>query len=201
MRTFEGVTLGILLPLLLIPIALVVVFTWYRRKLVTMRTDDREVSVSGTRLTSEALQRLPQPPWRIVIEIAQTALEGVDHVAIGPGGVVPLLTRVADRPGPGVDRDPIAVGSTSLARAAVGAALADTGLSSMPPARVYWGTPHPDQPAGLATADGVIDVEGQRLEDWLQRLPPPPTGPLSAAQVDACWRAILIAIGRPDPLP
>lgn len=194
-------TVGILIPLILIPLVLAAVFVWYRRKISAMQPDERDLSVSGSRLTSECLQRLPHPPWRIVIEIAPGVLEGVDHVAIGPAGVVPLLTRVTDRPDVAVDRDPMTVVSTSLARGAVNDALVDAGASSLPPARVYWGAPHSDEPAGRPNSDGVIDVEGQRLGSWLEGLPEPPTGPMSPARIDACWRSVLVAIGRPDPLP
>ena len=198
MRTFRGVTLGIIIPLVVLPVVLVVAYVWYRSRIAALRADTETRPISGARLTSEALRRLPQPPWRIVIEIAPSLLEGVDHVAIGSCGVVPLITVVADRPTVDVARDPMSVVSTSIARSVVDAAIADVGVPSMAPVKVYWGAPRPALPAGRPTESGTIDVEGQRLESWLGSLP---EGVLSPTQVDACWRAIVLAIGRPDPMP
>ena len=198
MRTFRGVTFGILIPLVVLPVVLLVAYVWYRRKMAALRADPETRPISGARLTSEALRRLPQPPWRMVIEIAPPSLEGIDHVAIGPGGVVPIITVVADRPTSDVARDPMSIASTSIARSVVDAAIAHVAVATIPPVKVYWGAPHPEVPAARTTGDGVTEIEGQRLEQWLDTLP---GDALTPTQIDACWRAIVTAIGRPDPLP
>jgi hypothetical protein len=197
------VTLGIIVPLLALPVALLLAYAWYRRRIAALHSETQTRPITGSRLTSEALRRLPQPPWRIVIEIAPTSLEGVDHVAIGPGGVVSIFTVVADRPTIDVERDPFTIGpgslaSRSIARSVVGAAIDHVGVAALTPVTVYWGAPHPELPAARRRSDGAIDVEGQRLTEWLTS---GPTDVLSPAQVDACWQAIVTAIGRPDPLP
>lgn len=191
-------TLGIIVPLLVLPLALLLGFAWYRRRVAAMRSDAQARPITGSRLTSESLRRLPQPPWRIVIEIAPASLEGVDHVAIGPSGIVPICTVVADRPTTDVARDPLWIASRSIARSVVDAAIARVGVTAMAPVTVYWGPPHPEMPAARQGSDGVIDVEGQRLTEWLESLPGDALGP---SQVDACWQAVVTAIGRPDPLP
>lgn len=201
MRTFGGVTLGILLPLIIIPIVLVGGFAYYRRRIAALRigssTSETNRDLPGGRLTSETLRRLPHPPWRVVFEISPKVFDRVDHVVIGPFGIIALTTVVADRPLEPVGDDSLAVASAALARSEVDELTRRVGLRCEHSARVFWGTPRPEMPAGRPGRDGTVDVEGQRLDRWLQALPP---GPLAASQVDLAWQAVVTGIGRPDPL-
>ena len=198
--------LGIVIPLIVLPLALIAGFVWYRRSIDRMRPDDAK-PVSGVRLTAEALHRLESPPWRIVYEIGG-ALGGVDHVVIGPPGVIAITTIVADRPEP--DRLTASAGAAQLvadaaiARGPVDELARHAGTSCEWSARVFWGVPDPKRPVSDAIAHGSHLVEGQRIADWLAELGEPDRGGVDAAltpsQVDLTWQAIVMGIGRPDPL-
>ena len=190
-------TAGIIVPLIVIPLAAIAAWVWYRRKMNAMRPDDSTREVPGVRLTSETLRRLINPPWRVVYEIRPTQLEGADHIVIGPSGIIALTTVVADRPDGTGDRVSALVASTALVRAAVDGLTTSSGVRCERVVKVYWGTPQPGTPPAREGVNGAIDVEGQRLEAWLHSLPP---GPLVASQVDSAWRAVVVGIGRPDPL-
>jgi hypothetical protein len=210
---------GIVVPLVILPILLILAAIWYRRSMANLRVDDAK-PVSGVRLTAQALHRLPSPPWRVVYEIGGT-LGGVDHVLVGPPGVIAITTILADRPD--AERLTAAAGSAGLvAEAAVQRGPVDelarpAGSSCTLSARIFWGVPRPDRPAWEAAAHGCHLVEGQRLEEWVEALttgralaaqpggdgapPPPPPPPLRPAQIDLAWQAIVMGIGRPNPLP
>jgi hypothetical protein len=196
------VDLGIVIPLIVLPLVIIGVFVWYRRSIDRMRPDEAK-PVSGVRLTAEALHRLESPPWRVVYEIGG-ALGGVDHVVIGPPGVIAITTVVADRPDP--DRLTASAGAAQLvAEAAVARGPVDelarpAGSTCQWSARVFWGAPDPKRPASDEIAHGNLLVEGQRIGTWLAELDPPPGGRLEPAQVDLTWQAIVMGIGRPDPL-
>lgn len=180
---------------------------WWRRRLADLSTDDaRSGDRTAVRLTSEALAGLPSPPWRLVREIPDDRLSGVDHVVIGPPGVVAIQTVLADRPvgaagggedgadGPDdVDRLVVIAG----ARGAVDDLSSRGGADCRLLARVHWGRPDPDRPAAEEISTGVVAVEGQRLVDWLGSLG---DGGLSASHVDLAWAAVTTGVGRPDPL-
>ncbi|MEM1333269.1 MAG: hypothetical protein AAGG08_07405, partial [Actinomycetota bacterium] len=62
---------------------------------------------------------------------------------------------------------------------------------------VYWGSPMPDRPPGVETTTGSWNVEGQRLTEWIQSLPATET---STTRIDQWWQAVVVGVGRPDPL-
>lgn len=197
---------GIVIPLVILPIAVIGVFIWYRRSIARMQPSATK-AVSGVRLTADALHRLASPPWRVVYEI-DTALGGIDHVVVGPPGVIAITTVVADLP----DARHVAetsAGATLVSEAAITRGPVDELLRAvaMPcrlSARIYWGvSDHRRQPF-VRLADGSYLVEGQRGADWLAALADETgTGAatLDREQIDRAWRAILVGIGRPDPLP
>ncbi len=102
-----------------------------------------------------------------------------------------------DRPEHAGTPDPQQMASAAMMKAPVDELAARVGLSCDTLAKIYWGAPQPERPAALDSGLGTVAVEGQRLFDWLQTLPP---GPLTSAQIDLAWQAILTGIGRPDPL-
>jgi hypothetical protein len=193
------VDLGIVIPLIVLPLVIVAVFVWYRRSIDRMRVDDVK-PVSGVRLTAEALHRLESPPWRVVYEIGG-ALGGVDHVVIGPPGVVAITTVVADRPDPArltsTTGEAQLVAEAAVARGPVDELARPAGTGCQLSARVFWGAPDPARPASDEIVHGNQLVEGQRIDQWLGALG---DDALTPAQVDLAWRAIVMGIGRPDPL-
>jgi len=188
--------LDILIPLLLLPVVVFGGFVLYRRALGRLETDADRPDVSGGRLTSEHLRRLSAPQWRVVYEIGADRLSGVDHVVVGPPGVVAIATVMADRPLGEVSTDPTLIAAAATMRGAVDELAGRAGLHCDLLAKVFWGSPQPTEPAARAITHGTVGIVGQRLDEWLASLPAVLTG----AQVDLGWQTIVTGIGRPDPL-
>jgi hypothetical protein len=198
-----AVSVGIIVPLIVLPILLVGGFVWYRRSIADMRPDEAK-PVSGLRLTAEALHRAPTPPWRVVYEVGG-ALGDVDHVVVGPPGVVAITTVMADRPDPArlrdASSDAILVSEAAIARGPLDELLRAAAASCDRWARAYWGSPDAGRPAGEDLVHGSVLVEGQRIDEWLAEMAADTDVPLDAARIDEIWRTVVIGIGRPDPLP
>jgi hypothetical protein len=193
---------GIVIALIALPILIAVVYVVYRRTMTNLEPGDPK-PVSGVRLTAEALHRLDGGPWRVIYEIGG-ALGGVDHVLIGPPGVIALTTIVADRPDPA--RLLAAAGNAQLvAEAAIERGPVDelarpSGLSCNVSARLFWGAPDSSRPPYEEIAVGNHLVEGQRVTEWLAALTESTEHSISQEQIDLAWQAIVMGIGRPDPL-
>jgi hypothetical protein len=197
------VNLGIIVPLVVLPIVLVGAFLWYRRSIADLRSDEAK-PVSGLRLTAEALHRAPSPPWRVVHEIGG-ALGGIDHVIVGPPGVIAIATVVADRPDPARLREARGeaqlVGDAAIARGPLDELLRSVDSSCALSARVHWGAPDAGRPPADDLVHGSQLVEGQRLDEWLATIVEQTTTPIDQQRIDTVWRTITMGIGRPDPLP
>ncbi len=191
--------LDIVIPVVLIIAVMILLWRWYRSKMDDMKPAGETRPIPGARLTSERLHHLSSPPWRVVFEVG-SHLGDVDHVVIGPTGVIAIQTVMTDRPDhDGIaSHDPGRVASAAITRGDVDDITRRVGVPCSLLATVHWGTPLPDRPAADPVATGHVAVEGRRLEQWLIDRPP---GPLTSEQVDRVWRSILVAIGRPDPLP
>ena len=103
-------TPGIVAPLVAIAVAMAVLWRWYRSKMAELQPDQRARPLPGARLTAEQLRRLSAPPWRVVPEVGGR-LGQVDHVVIGPTGVIAIETIVVDRPAPDVATAAAGVGA------------------------------------------------------------------------------------------
>jgi hypothetical protein len=199
------VSLGIVIPLVALPILIVGAYVWYRRSMAALKPDEAK-PVSGVRLTAETLHRLDSPPWRVVYEIGG-ALGGVDHVIIGPPGIIAITTSMTDRPTPerllATSSDAQLVAEAAVERGPVDELARPSGVSCRLSARVFWGQPDPDRPAFDEVAHGNHLVEGQRITEWLNALDETTTDrdSLTPPQTDLAWQAIVMGIGRPDPLP
>ena len=200
MRKNGTVNPGIIIALVVLPAAAVIAFVWYRRWIADLQPGE-PTPVSGRRLTAEALHRLPSPPWRVVYEISD-ALGEVDHVVIGPPGVIAITTVLADRPSPTAlisERgEPMLVSEAAIARGPLDELLRAVDASCEVSARVFWGTPDPSRPAGDDVVHGSVFVEGQRIGDWLAAAA---AIPLEQGRIDEIWRTVITGIGRPDPRP
>jgi hypothetical protein len=199
------VNLGIVIPLVVLAVVIVAGYIWYRRSMARLRPDETK-PISGVRLTAEALHR-ESPPWRVVYEIGGT-LGGVDHVIIGPAGIIAITTVVADRPSPERLRettgDAQLVSEAAVARGPVDEIARPSGVACRLSAKVFWGTPDPARPAHDEAAFGSHLVEGQRIHEWLTSivdLRAERDEPLlESSQVDLAWQSIVMGIGRPNPL-
>lgn len=189
---------NVLIPLVLFTAALIGFFVWYRGKIKDLKIDSGDRPIASGRLTTERLRDLSSPPWRVVFEISEKHLGAVDHVVVGPSGVLAIETVAGDRPAGGnAINEAQLIANAAITRGDVDDLATRVGASCKTLVRVYWGTPDPEAPAGVQVVPGLITVEGQRLNDWLVTLPP---GPLQPAQIDQVWQAITTGIGRPDPL-
>jgi hypothetical protein len=192
------VSSGIIIPLVVVPAAAVIAFFWYRRSIADLQPGE-PTPVSGARLTAEALHRVPSPPWRVVYEISG-ALGEVDHVVIGPPGVIAITTVLGDRPRPTAlisERgEPMLTSEAAIARGPLDELLRAVDASCEVSARVFWGTPDPGRPAAEDVVHGSVLVEGQRIGDWLATAA---ATPLEPGRIDEIWRTVITGIGRPDP--
>lgn len=189
----------IIIPLVLLAIVIPAGFTWAKRNLRDPAQDGsavgEPVAPPSGRLTSGALRELPAPPWRVVYEVADNKLGGVEHVLIGPSGIFALKTSMEAVP---TVADPDAsasdVAKSAIARGDLDDALRRCGLSSDGLVWVHWGAG--EGPISTEVLPLTTAVDGRRLAEWVTGLPET----LSAAQIDLAWQTVTTTIGRPDPL-
>ncbi len=192
---------GIVVPLVLLPSIAIGVFVWYRRRLAELHVGDAP-TVSGVRLTAEALHRLPSPTWRVIHETSEH-LGGVDHVVVAPPGVLAVSTVMGDRPPrskllDAAGGEPHLVAGGAVARGDVDDLARRAEARCDVWVRVFWGSPDPSRPPAEELVTGSILVEGQRLDVWLAGIAAG-TAVLDQHDVTRVWRAITVGIGRPDP--
>lgn len=192
--------LNIIIPLVLLAIAVPLALTWAKKSLkdAPSRLDDAPVTAPSARLTSSALRELPFPPWRVVHEIAQDKLNGIDHVLIGPAGIFAVSTSLDSLPdAPSAPPDAHDVAQAAIKRGALDDALARCAISSDRLVQVYWGATSAANALSTDPLPGVSAVDGRSLTTWVTALE---GGVLTAAQIDLAWQTVITAIGRPDPL-
>ena len=188
---------GIIIPVVLLAVVVPTAFMWAKRRLKDVSSVDDNVVAPGTRLTSGALRSLPTPPWRIVPEIAEDKLGGVEHVVIGPAGVFAVQTSMSPLPdGPDVDADPGDIARAAIARGPLDDVLRRCAMSSDRLLVVHWGPPVDGMPTSVETMPGVTAADGRALATWAAAQPER----LTSTQVDLAWQTVTTAIGRPDPL-
>lgn len=163
-------------------------------------SSDQAARNAAVRLTSGALRTLRSPPWRVVYEIGPERLTGVEHVLVGPPGAFAVTTTIDPLPAPPDDAaapDPVALARAAMTRGGLDDALARVRMPSSGLVAVHWGGAAAGAPASVAGLHGVTHVDGRRLAEWIATLT---ADTLTAAQVDLAWQAVVITIGRPDPL-
>lgn len=188
---------GIIIPLVVVAIVVPVAFTWAKRTFKKSdAVDDADPGAPGRLLTSGALRELPSPEWRVVYEISNDKLGGVEHVVIGPPGTFAVQTSMEPAPTEAADPDARAVGQVAILRGDLDDALGRCGMTSDRLVRVHWGAFPDGSPGSADVLPGLTVVDGRRLVDWLGALPTS----LTPSQVDLAWQTVTTAIGRPDPL-
>jgi hypothetical protein len=187
---------GIIIPVVIVVVVVPAAFVWAKRRLKDGSSID-DVVAPGTRLTSGALRTLPAPPWRIVPEIAEDKLGGVEHVAIGPAGVFAVRTSMSPLPDGADDvTDPAEIARAAIARGPLDDVLRRCAMSTDRLLVVHWGPPVEGAPPSVETMPGVTAADGRTLDTWAAAQP----DRLTTAQVDLAWQTVTTAIGRPDPL-
>jgi hypothetical protein len=194
---------GIIIPVAVLAVAIPVVLGVTRRRFKQVAAgigpDLRQGSDPSVRLTSNALRALSTPPWRVVHEIGVQRLGGIDHVVIGPTGVLPITTTIEPLPQAPADdaADPTAIAEAAVMRGDVDDALRRCAMSTDRLVVVHWGVNRQPDVISVDLLPGVVAVDGRAVQAWLDELD---GERLSPAQVDLAWQTIVTAIGRPDPL-
>jgi len=194
---------GIIIPVVVLSIVLPAVLTVARRRFLHVAAgigpELGSANDPSVRLTSDALRALATPPWRVVHEIAPARLGGIDHVVIGPPGVLALTTTIDPLPPQPTTEtaDPAAVAKAAILRGHLDDALRRCAMSSDRLVVVHWAAPTSGDPESVEPLPGVVAVRGRSLQAWLEGLD---GERLSPAQVDLAWQTVVTAIGRPDPL-
>lgn len=193
---------GILIPVLLVAVGVPVAFLWARKRLKEPGPVAGELpSAPAIRLTSKALRTLESPPWRVVYEIGQDRMDGVEHVLIGPAGIFAVVTSMDPVPHAVAAPDPHAVAAAAIMRGGLDDALGRCAMTSDRLVTVHWGANESAAPLSIEVLPGVTAVDGRRLRDWADAAAAGRDGPpLAPAQVDLAWQTVVTAIGRPDPL-
>jgi hypothetical protein len=188
---------GIIIPVVLLAVVVPTAFMRAKRRLKDGSSIDDDVAAPGARLTSGALRALPTPPWRIVPEIAEDKLGGIEHVVIGPAGAFAVTTSMSPLPDrPDDDVDPGEIARAAITRGPLDDALRRCAMSSDRLLVVHWGPSVEGAPSSVETMPGVTAADGRSLGEWAATQPER----LTSAQVDLAWQTVTTAIGRPDPL-
>lgn len=189
---------GIVIPVLVIAFVVPFGVIWANKNLRSSSGDAGDLPTApSVRLTSNALRELPVPPWRVVYEIAEEKLGGIEHVLIGPPGIYAMQTLLDPLPEkPEGDADPHEIARAAIARGDLDDALRRCALASTGLVRVHWGK-HDNGADAVDVLPGTVAVAGPSLTSWIGSLP---HGALTPAQVDLAWQTIVTSIGRPDPL-
>ena len=188
----------IIVPIVVVVVVVVAGFIVFRRYLDSIKPDAESAVPSGARLTAAALHRLPTPPWRIVYEIANDSLGGIDHVLIGPAGIFAITTSLESMPSPSTEEpSPQTVAVGAIARGDLDDVLRRCAMESTGHVTIHWGRGDDTDAVVVDIAHGSIAVSGHRIDDWFDSLE---TTGLSPAQTDLAWQTVVTGIGRPDPL-
>ncbi len=188
---------GIVVPLVAVAVVVPAVI-WYVRSLTRRQPGEagHDPTHSATRLTSTMLHRLPNPPWRVVIEIPTDRLGDVEHVLIGPPGIYAITTALSPLPDDGSETPSAEdLAASAILRSELDDALGACALSSHAHVVVHWGRTSAAQ-VSAAAGYATIAVDGHRFADWSDGL----EDRLAASEVDLAWQTVCLAIGRPDPL-
>lgn len=196
-----GIKASILIPIVLVVVVAAVVIAFAGRLRTTSDRATETRLPSGTRLTTNALRQLPQPPWRIVPEIESAALDGIDHVVIGSSGVYAITTCLLTSP---VEANQLTGRSVrdqtvraTFVRSYIAALAGDTIANATTHVTAMWGSHATDIDHGTSPSEGTVMIDGARLVDWLQASDDERLG---GSSIDLAWSQICIGIGRPDPL-
>ncbi len=190
---------GIIVPIVLLGLVVPVGFIWAKRlKAGDIAGGLENATTSGARLTSGALRGITAPPWRVVYEIADDKLGGVEHVLIGPAGVFAVQTSMDALPCRRTE-EPTAheIARAAILRGGLDDALRRCGMTSDQLVTIHWGVGGAGVGPSVDVVPGAIAVDGRSITGWTDSLD---QQKLSPAQVDIAWQTITTAIGRPDPL-
>ena len=154
----------------------------------------------GEQWTANELRKLRRRGWAVVNHVTLRTRD-IDHVLIGPGGVVAVETKWSAQPWTWSPMDPRIV---EAARSARGHAhdlglwhdLKSLGVGDVDSVVFLWGDGARGIPPG-AEIEGTAIVTGRTVGQWRTQLG---EGRLAASQVEAAWTAVDAQCRRRDPL-
>ena len=127
----------------------------------------------GEEVTQAALRPLRRAGWRVLHDVEYAGEGNVDHLLIGPGGVIALDSKFT------TERlwvTPKALGGSQgnhIGKAKIAARLAeraladpDLGVITVEPALIFWGPGAPDIPGGHIVIQQTLVLEGRRAREW-----------------------------------
>ncbi|MCU1459530.1 MAG: hypothetical protein JWL73_3622 [Actinomycetia bacterium] len=143
---------------------------------------DLLAAYAGARTAIE-LDEMVTSGWRVIDRVAADG-GVVEHVAVGPAGVLTVRTAVATRPwnltadgvdgadgGPNAALRRIQIAEMQRINDAVRQLLVDHGMDvPVVPTLLLWGTGAPVQPGGQKVVDGVAVLMGKQAEIWRRDL-------------------------------
>lgn len=162
-------------------------------------TAPTEMGERSEQWTAQELRRLHRAGWRVINHVMLSERD-IDHVLVGPGGVIAVETKwsaQAWRWDPADER---------IMRAAVGVRakarqlrlwhnLRSLGVGPVRPVLFLWGPGARQIPSG-ADLDGVGIVTGRTAAQWRDGLG---SGQLSKDQIEAAWSVLDEQCRRRDP--
>ena len=131
----------------------------------------------GEEYTASALRPLRRHGWHAVHDIEYRGDGNVDHLLVGPGGVLAIDSKytterlsVTPKAISGSRRNYI--GQAKYAARLAERALAELGLEhlTVEPALVFWGPGAPAIEGGSVTIQGTLVIEGLRATAWRKAL-------------------------------
>lgn len=129
---------------------------------------ERKASPAKRRRVEErrVIQSLRELGWYVADDVSLAHVD-VDHVAVGPAGVLAVQTRWTDRPDPrGRPAARARIGATQLRKA-----LAARELSvEVVPAVLTFGPGLTEEPGGVKVVDAVAMLNGYQAAEWLEQL-------------------------------
>ena len=153
---------------------------WWIREIARVFGEGAErdrKGAEGEALTDSALRSLRRHGWRIVHDLEFPGRGNVDHLLVGPGGIIAVDSKYT------TERlwvTPKAIGGSRanhIGKAKYAAELAkraleEAGFASLTvqPALVFWGPGAPNIPGGLVTIQDTLVLEGRRARAWRVKL-------------------------------
>jgi ABC-type multidrug transport system fused ATPase/permease subunit len=144
--------------------------------------------------TSQELRDLRRRGWRVLSHIMPT-FGDIDHIAVGPGGLIVVETKWASHPAALDDRSRVEAACRQVEENARKVRLALKNRLQGAPVRsvvVYWGpgVVTKAQLPGPVEEDGVTVLPGPILRRWLGSISDAPSVVVDAVAVDSAWQTL-----------
>lgn len=152
----------------------------------------------GEQWTASELRKLRRQGWFTVNHVLLLAAKDIDHVVVGPGGVLAVETKWTAYAWEGLSDERIRAAATTAREHATRLSnwqdLKSLGLGRATPVVVLWGSGAKDLPP-VGETDGVIVVAGPHAATWRRQLP---SRGITSDRVNAAWDVLEAQCRRRD---